>query len=64
MASNPGYLLNFFLLQVAFTIFPDFVLKLCSENDVPVFFEPTDPRKGSKALKSPWTKGGLISKKF
>ena len=39
------------------------MLKLCSENDVPVFFEPTDPRKGSKALKSPWTKGGLISKK-
>ena len=36
--------------------FADCVLKLCAESDVPVFFEPTDPRKGAKALKSPWTK--------
>ena len=30
------------------------MLRICAESDVPVFFEPTDPRKGAKALKSPW----------
>ena len=30
------------------------MLQICTESEVPVFFEPTDPRKGAKALKSPW----------
>ncbi len=31
------------------------VLQLCQESKVPVFFEPTDPRKAIKALKSKWS---------
>lgn len=34
----------------------DTVLQLCLQSNIPVFFEPTDPRKAIKALKSPFAK--------
>ena len=34
----------------------DAVLKLCCLHEVPVFFEPTDPKKSAKAMASPFVK--------
>ena len=34
----------------------DCALRLCSENEVPVFYEPTDPKKGVKVLNSTWSR--------
>ena len=34
----------------------DAVLKLCCLHGVPVFFEPTDPKKSAKAMASPFVK--------
>lgn len=34
----------------------DAVLQICCEENIPVFFEPTDPAKAQKAIKSPWSK--------
>ena len=34
----------------------DVVLKLCCDHGVPVFFEPTDPKKSAKAMASPFVK--------